>query len=72
MPSDSSHAIAAAMDDGQQDRQDGLRIAWDDAWLLVRGSNTEPIVRLIAEAGKAEQAAELCQRASKIVAQVTM
>lgn len=65
-------AIAAAMDDGQQDRQDGLRIAWDDAWLLVRGSNTEPIVRLIAEAGQADQAAELCQRASKIVAQVTM
>jgi hypothetical protein len=31
-------------------RLDGLRLDWADRWLLVRGSNTEPIVRAIAEA----------------------
>ncbi|WP_153558680.1 phosphoglucosamine mutase [Roseimaritima sediminicola] len=65
-------AIAGEMTDGHQDRQDGLRVAWDDAWLLVRGSNTEPIVRLIAEAEDVGKAAALCQRASQIVQRVTM
>ncbi len=32
------------------DEQDGLRLAWQDRWLHVRPSGTEPIVRLIAEA----------------------
>ena len=34
------------------DRLDGLRLDWPQAWLLVRGSNTEPIVRAIAEADR--------------------
>src|SRR6059036_11956 len=36
--------------DARADMQDGLRLAWRDRWLHVRPSNTEPIVRLIAEA----------------------
>ena len=32
------------------DRLDGLRLDWPEGWLLVRPSNTEPIVRAIAEA----------------------
>jgi phosphomannomutase len=41
------------------DRQDGLRLDWPDRWLIIRGSNTEPIVRVIAEASTASAAAEL-------------
>lgn len=43
-------------------RQDGLRIDWPDdkAWLLVRASNTEPIVRAIAEAPTLDAAKKLC------------
>jgi phosphomannomutase len=36
--------------DATVDTQDGLRLAWPDRWLHVRPSNTEPIVRFIAEA----------------------
>src|SRR5947208_3697911 len=36
--------------DARADTQDGLRLASRDRWLHVRPSNTEPIVRLIAEA----------------------
>lgn len=43
--------------------QDGLRMDWSDRWLLVRGSNTEPIVRLIAEAPTVEEANALCREA---------
>ena len=36
--------------DASVDSQDGLRLGWRDRWLHVRPSNTEPIIRLIAEA----------------------
>jgi phosphomannomutase len=32
------------------DVQDGVRIDWPDAWVHARPSNTEPIMRVIAEA----------------------
>ena len=32
------------------DDQDGIRIDWDRAWVHARPSNTEPIMRIIAEA----------------------
>jgi phosphomannomutase len=48
-------------------REDGLRLDGSDWWLHVRGSNTEPVVRVIAEAPTAEQARALCDEAGKIV-----
>jgi phosphomannomutase len=45
--------------EARADRQDGLRLAWDDRWLHVRPSGTEPIVRLIAEAPTADLAEAL-------------
>ncbi len=32
------------------DLTDGVKVLWPDRWLHARGSNTEPIIRLIAEA----------------------
>jgi len=52
----------------QADRMDGLRLDWPGKWLLVRASNTEPIVRAIAEAPTAAEAARLCQEATAIMA----
>ncbi|MCD0461268.1 phosphoglucosamine mutase [Roseiconus lacunae] len=49
------------------DEGDGLRLAWPDRWLLVRGSNTEPIVRLIAEADSESQAQALCDAARELL-----
>jgi phosphomannomutase len=48
-------------------REDGLRLDGADWWLHVRGSNTEPVVRVIAEAPTEEQAKELCAAAGKVV-----
>jgi phosphomannomutase len=42
--------IAAAYADGRQDRLDGLTVEFDDWWLNVRPSNTEPLLRLNVEA----------------------
>jgi phosphomannomutase len=53
--------------DAQASRLDGLRLDWPDRWLLVRASNTEPIVRLIAEAKQREDAQRLCQQAAAVL-----
>lgn len=49
-------ALERQFADARVDRQDGLRLAWDDRWLHVRPSGTEPIVRFIAEARSADAA----------------
>src|SRR6266571_749711 len=56
--------------DARADTQDGLRLAWRDRWLHVRPSNTEPIIRLIAEApsGAEGGARELVDEARRICA----
>jgi phosphomannomutase len=46
---------------------DGLRLDWPDRWLHVRGSNTEPVVRVIAEAPTASAAREMCDVARKVM-----
>ncbi|MBI4584394.1 MAG: phosphoglucosamine mutase [Planctomycetes bacterium] len=38
------------------DLTDGVKVLWPDRWLHVRGSNTEPILRLTAEARTEEEA----------------
>ena len=53
--------------DAKADSGDGLRLAWPDRWLLVRGSNTEPIVRMIAEAESESDAAALCESAKSLI-----
>jgi phosphomannomutase/phosphoglucomutase len=41
------------------DTRDGVKVILPDGWLLVRGSNTEPIIRVVAEAKSEERAREL-------------
>jgi len=52
-------ALRRLFPDASVDTQDGLRLAWRDRWLHVRPSNTEPIIRLIAEAPSGTGAQEL-------------
>lgn len=47
--------------------EDGVRLDWPDGWLLLRASNTEPLVRLIAEAPSREQAQGMIARAKEIM-----
>jgi phosphomannomutase len=54
--------------DAYADRLDGLRLDFrSGAWLLVRASNTEPIVRIIAEAPNANEARRLCDEAARVI-----
>lgn len=49
--------------DRAPDCTDGVRVDWEDAWLHVRASNTEPLLRVIVEAKTAERADMLFQDA---------
>src|SRR5213594_3894468 len=65
-------ALRTRFPDASADTQDGLRLAWRDRWLHVRPSNTEPIIRLIAEAPSGAKggggAQELVDEARRICA----
>lgn len=45
--------------------EDGLRLDYPDYWVHLRKSNTEPIVRVIAEADSAEKAAAIVEQFSR-------
>lgn len=62
-------ALKSAFPDAESNESDGLRLDWPDRWVQVRGSNTEPIVRIIAEAPEQSTAISLCEQAKTIVAQ---
>lgn len=49
------------------DTRDGVRVDWPEAWLHVRPSNTEPILRLIAEAPGRAQAEAILDEAARVV-----
>jgi phosphomannomutase len=42
-----------------QDLRDGVKVTRPDGWFLLRGSNTEPVMRVAAEAASADRARAL-------------
>lgn len=48
--------------DGKINTDDGLKIDFADSWVHLRTSNTEPIIRIIAEAPTIRQAEQLVQQ----------
>jgi phosphomannomutase len=54
--------IAQTYPDARADDRDGLRLDWGDRWVHIRFSNTEPLVRVIAEAPEADMARSLADQ----------
>ena len=42
------------------DLTDGIKRVWEDRWVNIRKSGTEPVIRVFSEAQTAEEAQELC------------
>jgi phosphomannomutase len=64
-------ALKAKFADAKVSTLDGLRLDWENKdgsskWMLVRPSNTEPIVRAIAEATTMADAKALCDAAAEL------
>lgn len=64
-------ALRAAYKTAVATEGDGLRLDWPDRWVQVRASNTEPIIRLIAEAPDEATAKSLCAEAINLAKQAT-
>ena len=62
-------ALRARFPDATVDERDGLRLGWRDRWLHVRPSNTEPVVRLIAEAPTPLEAQQLVEAGRALCAE---
>ena len=52
---------------GSINLDDGLKIDFSDSWVHLRKSNTEPIIRIIAEAPTIDQAEEIVNRFKKLI-----
>jgi phosphomannomutase len=50
--------------------EDGLRLDWQDRWVHIRPSNTEPVVRIIAEAPSASLAQALIRETANVMSSV--
>ncbi len=54
-------------DDAEESMVDGVKYTWNNCWLQLRVSNTEPIVRIFAEAQSTEKAQDLIDRAVHVL-----
>jgi phosphomannomutase len=56
--------LETAFPGARVDRTDGLKLIFDDGWIHVRASNTEPLLRIAAEARTKARLEELYKRAA--------
>ncbi len=60
-------AVRRRWTDAKATTLDGLRLDWEDRWVHLRPSNTEPIVRVIAEAPEPAVAQQLCREIGSLM-----
>lgn len=63
-------ALSKTYSDATATTGDGLRLDWPNKWVQIRASNTEPIVRVIAEAATEAEANTLADGAMEVVQNV--
>jgi phosphomannomutase len=59
--------LESSLPGAQVDRTDGLKLRLPDGWIHVRASNTEPILRIAAEAKTPERLQELYAIGSRLI-----
>ena len=65
-------ALSKTYSDATATTGDGLRLDWPNKWVQIRASNTEPIVRVIAEAATQAEANSLADDAMEVVQNVIL
>ena len=53
--------------EAEKNTSDGLKFIWEGKWIHLRSSNTEPIMRIYAEASSEQEAQELILKIKRIV-----
>lgn len=63
--------IEKSFPEAAADKQDGLRLDWpNESWVQIRASNTEPVVRLIAESKLENEVDQLLTKTREIILNV--
>ena len=55
-------SLEESFPEAETDRSDGLKLTFAEGWIHVRSSNTEPLLRLAAEARSEERVDQLYSR----------
>ena len=53
--------------DAKSDKTDGLKLSWENSWVHIRKSNTEPIIRIYAEAPTHSEVIEVVAKVKSIL-----
>ncbi len=61
------HYAQSGGTDAKIDTRDGIRIDLPEGWVQLRASNTEPIIRIISEAGSQEAAQKLIDQIQALI-----
>ncbi len=64
-------ALEKRWPEAKANHQHGLRLDWPDRWVHVRPSNTEPIIRVIAEAARVDDVRKLCRDVGEMLTPMT-
>ena len=59
-------AVANHFSEESINMEDGIKVSFSDSWVHIRPSNTEPIVRIFAEAGSRAAANQLIETIKEI------
>ena len=59
--------VSNLFNDADKNDLDGIKFTWDDKWVHLRRSNTEPIMRIYAEAPSKDQALALVSKIKSII-----
>ncbi len=59
--------VIRAFPNARIDTQDGIKVILPDSWVHVRESNTEPVIRVIAEAPDEQQARALIRKVREVI-----
>ena len=64
-PDEALKILSANFNDANKDETDGLKLIWDDKWIHIRKSNTEPILRIYSESKNISDAKNLINDVKK-------
>jgi len=69
--SDALEAIKLSYKGEKVDTTDGVKIMWPRKWVHIRSSNTEPIIRVIAEGADKKETSRLYAEVAKKISEIT-
>ena len=59
--------VSILFDDAEMSDLDGIKFSWNDRWVHLRKSNTEPIMRIYSEAPNRNKALKLVEKIKSVI-----